>query len=379
MLQKLYVNHYRCLENFEINLKDLSSVLLMGKNGAGKSTVASVLKVFQSIGRGVNRIGQLIEVKDFSYSKSNIPIHFEIETLLDNKVYKYILVLEFPKGFKEVRIKEEQLVVDGATIYTREEAKVTLYNPPRSSIGNSDLISRVRGSDFFVDWHLVALPIIQASEKDVIDIFRTWLARIVILSPIPSLMTGDFIGETLEPVSNGSNFTQWLFGLLSNYPASYTQTFNYLHEVMPDIQDFRNDKIGKDSKSLVVNFSQDKTQFSIDFEDLSDGEKCFFLCATVIAANKHYGPLFCFWDEPDNYLSISEVGLFIASLRQSFYNNGQILVTSHNSEAIRGFSDENTFFLDRRSHLEPTRVQLLENLDIKGDLINTLIRGDLES
>ncbi|MFN9402037.1 MAG: ATP-binding protein, partial [Dolichospermum sp.] len=105
------------------------------------------------------------------------------------------------------------------------------------------------------------------------------------------------------------------------------------------------------------------------FQDLSDGEKCFFLCAVVLAANKFYGPVFCFWDEPDNYLSLSVVGDFIMSLRRSFKDNGQIVVTSHNPEAIREFSDENTFFLHRKSHLEPTLIRLLNDIPATGDLI----------
>ena len=52
MLQRLYVHNFRCLENFELNLKDLPSSLLIGKNGAGKSTIAFALEIFQSIGRG---------------------------------------------------------------------------------------------------------------------------------------------------------------------------------------------------------------------------------------------------------------------------------------------------------------------------------------
>jgi predicted ATPase len=114
------------------------------------------------------------------------------------------------------------------------------------------------------------------------------------------------------------------------------------------------------------------------YKDLSDGEKCFFLSAVVLAANKFYGPIFCFWDEPDNYLSLSGVGDFAMSLRNSFKDNGQILVTSHNPEAIREFSYENTFFLDRKSHLEPTLIRLLSDIPTTGDLINALICGDIE-
>ena len=114
------------------------------------------------------------------------------------------------------------------------------------------------------------------------------------------------------------------------------------------------------------------------FVTLSDGEKCFFICALVLAANEAYGPIFCFWDEPDSHLAIDEVGHFVTALRRSFENGGgQVLMTSHNSEAIRRFSDENTMVLLRESHLEPTRVKSLEEIGVKGDLINTLLRGDI--
>jgi predicted ATPase len=129
---------------------------------------------------------------------------------------------------------------------------------------------------------------------------------------------------------------------------------------------------------MIVRFEANNANLSIEFNDLSDGEKCFFLCAVVLAANKFYGPLFCFWDEPDNYLSLWEVGHFVMSLRRSFKNSGQILVTSHNPEAIRQFSNENTFVLDRKSHLEPTLFRPLSEMSGKDDLINALIGGDIE-
>jgi predicted ATPase len=130
---------------------------------------------------------------------------------------------------------------------------------------------------------------------------------------------------------------------------------------------------------MMVRFAKDdaNTNISIDFEDLSDGEKCLFVCATVLAANKHYGPLFCFWDEPANYLSLSEIGYLLSTLRRSFEKKGQLVVASHNEEAIRKFSDENTFLLARRSHLEPTLVQSVARIQRSGDLITSLIHNDL--
>ncbi len=376
MIQRIYVHNFRCLENFELKLGSLPSALLIGKNGSGKSTLRLVLEILQSIGRqsigqGENRVGKLVEPKDFACGRSNVPMRFEIEVLLNRTLYKYELALELPAGFKELRVLDEQLTVAGNIVFSRKNAQVNLRATRQQN----------QESRFLVDWHLIALPVVQQSEEDPIHIFRSWLARAVILSPIPQIVKGESKGETLEPKSDGSNFAEWFAGLLSRTPAAYTQITDYLRHVLPDIEDFQNQPTGKDSKNLVVRFREKSAGLSVDFFDLSAGEKCFFLCAVVLATNRHYGPMFCFWDEPDSHLSVSEVGHFVAALRQAFTgeSQSQILVSSHNPEAIRKFSNENTFVLNRRSHLEPTTVRLLQDLDVKGDLVDALIRGDVEN
>lgn len=369
MLQRLYIHNFRCLENFELNLKEMSSALLIGRNGSGKSTIASALEVFQNIGRGINRVKELVMAYDFARGRSDVPIRFEIEVLIKNDLYKYILAFDLPENLIELRVIEEQLIVTGNPIYSRKEAQIALN--PREE--NS------QEAKFMVDWHLVALPVIQEqSQTDPLHIFKTWLARTIVLAPIPRLMNGDSQGETLEPKRDMSNFGEWFSGLLSRYPAAYASIVQYLREVMPDLKDFRNEILGKDFKSTIVRFEEKDAKLSIYFKDLSDGEKCFFLGAVVLAANEAYGSLFCFWDEPENYLSLSEVGHFVTSLRRSFKNGGQILVTSHNPEAIQKFSDENTWVLDRKSHLEPTTIKLLEDVSIRGNLVDALIRDNLE-
>jgi ABC-type branched-subunit amino acid transport system ATPase component len=145
MLQRLYVHNFRCLVNFELSLKGLSSSLLIGKNGVGKSTVAKVLEIFQSVGRGINRVGKLVEPKDFAHGHSDLPIRFEIEVVLEGRRFQYILAFELPDGFRELRVLEENLLMEGVPVYTREKAQVTL-------------MSEHRQAQFLVDWHLVALP-----------------------------------------------------------------------------------------------------------------------------------------------------------------------------------------------------------------------------
>lgn len=364
MIQRLYVHNFRCLENFELTLKDQPSVLFIGKNGVGKSTIRAVLEKLQRIGRGVNRLRDIVNAKDFARGRSDVPIRFEIEVLLEEKLFQYTLALELTETFREFRIAEEQLSVSGKPLYSRKEAQVILHPTPQN-----------REAQFLVDWHLVALPVIQNHQ---LEIFKTWLARMVILAPIPGFMTGDSKGETFEPEQDGSNFGEWFSGLLSRYPAAYTHIYEYLREgALPDIKDFLNETTSKESKSMIVRFEEKNAILSVYFRNLSDGEKYFFLGAVVIAASKFDGPLFCFWDEPDSHLSLSEVGFFITELRRSFQGKSQILLTSHHPEAIRKFSDENTLLLDRKSHLEPTLIRILSDIHIEGELVNSLIYGDI--
>jgi ABC-type cobalamin/Fe3+-siderophores transport system ATPase subunit len=148
---------------------------------------------------------------------------------------------------------------------------------------------------------------------------------------------------------------------------------------MPDVQDIKNPTVGKDSRSLAVQFSTEQGSVNLPFDDLSDGEKCFMICALVLAANRAYGPVACFWDEPDNYLALSEVSQFVLALRRAFQSDGgQFIATSHNPEAIRSFSDENTLIFSRSNHLQPTRVRPLGDIRVNGDLISALVRGDVE-
>jgi ABC-type polysaccharide/polyol phosphate transport system ATPase subunit len=86
--KRLYAHNFRYLENFELPLKGMPCALSIGKNGAGKSTIASVLEILQSIDRGINRVGQLVQPKDFDRGRSDVPVRFEIEVLLEESTTK---------------------------------------------------------------------------------------------------------------------------------------------------------------------------------------------------------------------------------------------------------------------------------------------------
>ncbi len=373
MLKRLYVSNFRCLDNFEFKPGAQASALLIGKNGSGKSTLPRALKLFQAIGRGANRVGALVSPDEFSLGRVDVPMRFEIEALVGHSTFLYAIALELPPKLKELRVLEERLVIDGEEIFSRSQAQVKLSKSLSSQAA------------FKIDWHFIALPMIAGVDvAERLDAWRTWLAQMVILAPMPPLMLAESHGESKWPLPDGSNFAEWLTGLLVERPDAYSHIVTYLKPIMPDFGGFKNLPSGKDRKSLVVWFegahaASGGSKFELNFAELSDGEKCTILCAVLIAANASYGPVFAFWDEPDNYLSLPEVSHFIHALRSAFEAQGQLIVTSHSAETIRSFSRENTFLMTRKSHLEPSLIRPLTDLPDDGDVVEAYLRGELEA
>lgn len=367
MIERLYIHNFRCLDNFVLPVEGLSSALLVGRNGSGKSSVGFALEILQQIGRGTNRIRDLIKPHEIRYGHTAEPVRIELEVRIGEVLFAYSLALELPEGFRELRVLEESLQIDGLAKYNRKVAQ--LHFPSGGS--SADEMS--------FDWHLVWLSAAQArSETDPLNIFRKWLARMLIVRPYPLGITGESSEETLNPVPDMRNFGDWWTGLISHSPSSYAQIDKALRQLIPDLKDIKNPVIAKESRSLEVQFEQNDKTMVLPFHLLSDGEKCMLIWALVMAANEAYGPLLCFWDEPDNYLAISEVGDFATDLRRAFQKGGQFIGTSHNAEVIKKFSDENTFLLSRNSHREPTQIRPLREVNYQGDLISSLVRGEIE-
>jgi recombinational DNA repair ATPase RecF len=101
VIRRFYVHNFRCLENFTLPVSGQSSVLPIGNNGSGKTTVALAVETLQKIGRGVNRVGTLVQPKDIFLQRSDVPVRVEIEVELQGRMYEYTIAFELPDGFKD--------------------------------------------------------------------------------------------------------------------------------------------------------------------------------------------------------------------------------------------------------------------------------------
>jgi ABC-type cobalamin/Fe3+-siderophores transport system ATPase subunit len=364
MIERLYVQNFRCLESVALNFAGKASTLIIGKNGAGKSTTRKALAVFQHICRGSSRVDKLFSPSDFALGTADRPMRFEIEVSLSGKRYTYNIAFDWPPQFREARILEESLAVDAQPVFTRQLAQVQLASGP----------------SFRLDWHVVGLPVIDEKppERPIRNLSQ-FLGALVVIAPIPANMKGFSEQPSPQLEEDASNVASCLRGLLETEFAAYAHFDAYIRSVIPDFSAIKNADRGKEGKQLLVSFkAQDQSRsLEVEFDALSDGEKCFFLTGYMVASSAAGLPIVCMWDEPDHHLSLSEVGQFITALRKMARQGGQFIATTHHPETVRQFSDDSTIVLTRKSHLDPTRARFLSEFSYSGDLVHSLIRDEI--
>jgi predicted ATPase len=364
MITRLYAHNFRCFENFTLDLADSPSVLLIGRNGSGKSTVRHLLGLFQRIGRGPNRARELVTKADYNARGGYAALRAEIEFRLHGTPCKYAVSFGWTKDLQAAYVQDERLEIGGAVLFERTSHDVQL----------------VGGVRFGLDPQVLALPVIQQNPGGVgVNEVRAYFSSLFLLSPVPCLMTGHSLEPTDELLADGSNLASCLQSMLTRKPAAYPPFREYVQGVFPDFESIETRRVGEKGTELLVNFGRPESRpaLTLEFKQLSDGEKCVFLAAFVVTMSQVGSPVFCFWDEPDNHLSLDEAWSFVIALRKMTGEVNQLVATSHHPEAIRAFSDETTVVLTRKSHLDPVVPKLLSEVGYHGNLINALIRGEV--
>jgi predicted ATPase len=379
MLNQIAIKNYKCFEDFSFSFDaDTHAMLLLGNNGSGKTSFADALELFQKIGRGEGRIGRLIAPEQ--RWDTTCPVELKVTVTLEENRYEYGFSLEFPDGYQELRISSEKLTCGGHVVYDRKSANIFFAQEKTTQ-------------SFTYDWHVLFLPTFANNNdtlQDRVALFRAWLANILVLSPYPKMFKEEFGSSVHWPSRDCTDCASWLSHLLTSRPKSYSEIENYLKEIWYDFHTISNEQVGSLNKQLKLEFQEDafkhKTSYSPTLNLLSDGEKCLFLSAVVIAAHAVTPSTLCFWDEPDAFLSLSETAHFIRKMRNVFSEHGQLLVTSHNQEVINAFTESTTWIIDRKSHLSPVkplkRISDVRGSDIlpkKSSLIHALTAGEIRS
>ena len=354
MIKRIKVQNYRCLQQFELKCADVDVMLTLGLNGVGKTTLLKVLSLLQQIASGVSAIPDLFLISDFSFAETKDKImRVELETEREGKRYQYCLALELPERFTRLRVFEEALTCDEERLYGRKVSQV--------------LLGEKAGCGFLLDWHQFALPMIQDKDGDErIANFKKSLMEMVLVSPMPNVMGDTLSGDGGYLKMDASNLAAWISECQLSAPKSYAMIVDRLRDgIFPDLVGYEFAKDNDDSPRRLT-FIFEKTGAGIirsRFGTLSDGEKCEIL-STVIGVKAALGMCdFCYWDEPDNFLAISEVRMMISALRADMAAaKGQYFFSSHSLQALDAVPVERVKVFMRDSHLEPAYLRDVREL-----------------
>lgn len=364
MIRRLYIDNYKCFSNFELRLDKLPCSMIIGANGSGKSTVAEVLSLFAAIGRGnadINNIMPQHARSALKVERSSSVITLEIEVGDATRTWQYSFCVE-PEGIA-YKIVSEKLTL-GDTI---------LFDRARLHLSNTVLAMAVVSDE--------------TSANRYIADFRAMLAAIYVLRPVPQMMgasVGIGAGHFLK--ADASNFVSWLPNVMAHDNNAYSAFREYLQCVFPDFAKVAIGNTAVEGRTFTIGFRTGNADefVSLSFDRLSDGEKCQFIAASLIALNVHFESLTVFWDEPDNYITTSEVGYLLPALCNSFQKRGQLIVSSHSREAIVTFGENEIISFRRANHYSPVRQpQTAQEMRasglLKGSLDEALQNGDAVS
>lgn len=364
MIRRLYIDNYKCFSNFELRLDKLPCSMIIGANGSGKSTIAEVLSCFSAIGRGNVNINDIIPQyarSALNTDRNSTMITLEIEVGDATRIWQYSICVE--SVGMAYRIMSEKLTCGEAVVFDR--AKLHLSNM------------------------VVALAVVADDnpESRTISDFRSILAAIHVVRPIPQGMGAAVVtgtGHFLE--IDASNFSSWLPNIMANDNNAYSAFSDYLKCVFPDFARVSLENTTVEGRAFTVGFKDGSSGaiISLGFDRLSDGEKCQFIAASLVALNAHLENLTVFWDEPDNYITTSEVGYLLPALCNSFHKRGQFIVSSHSREAIVTFGENEIISFRRANHYSPVRQpqtaqEMRESGQFAGSLDEALQNGDAVS
>ncbi len=372
MIERIYVHNYKCFENFEFLPNGKTPLMIIGKNGTGKSTLVEVLRILQSL---VTQVSTSVTLLPEKIPNITAPVRFELEIEAEGHSFEFRVAVEYAKETRAFVVVEERLYHNNEPIILREKEKVEAFR------------NQVKSS-YTIDQHVIALATMPTSPstEEPLAIFRHLMFLMTILKPIPSQMRADFKRQflmRLPPMPDWFldtgclEFVPWLQSQFATFPELYPKIQDVLTEFLPDLKSFKFDRASDGQYRLWVVFhlsraggqySNRMSERTILFDELSDGEKCFFIAAAIRALNtvspRH---LTCIWDEPDNYLSVKEVNAFMSSLCADFYKKGQIIFFSHNEDAIRAFTKDEILIFRRRSHLDPILNPITMEEFLRGD------------
>lgn len=357
MLKRLYVNNYRGLVNFEHRFDELT--LLLGPNGSGKSTILDCL---DSLKRFLTQKEEVLEVfpwVDFTcWVMLDIPVQiFELEIEGDGGIYFYRLVVEHNPKEKKARMKEEILNFNDNPLFSFQGSEAKLYRDDFSS-----------GPSYRLDWSKSGVGWIEEGRDNARLIwFQDWMKRFLVVQLQPKMMNAEFMNvgqEVRTPQKSLKDFSAWYSFLLQERQGQIIHVVEKMRDIIPGFDSFFVVTDGKMKTLCVKKKGQGSRKWSLEFSQLSDGQRALIALYTIVLAFPEEGGVVCI-DEPENYMALPEIQPWFYELERWLQQEGtQAIIISHHPRVVNFLAKDAGYWMEQEYSTGPVRIKKI-NLDIK--------------
>ena len=352
MLKQIFIDNYKCLVNFELNLNKIA--LLLGANGSGKSSVLEVLLKLREFIAGTKRISSVF-CHDTLTLWQRLPVQrFGLTITLDGAIYEYGLEIEHELNKKLCRVKKEWLLYDKQPLFQFENGNAQLYKD-----------NFQKGPEYPFDWSQSGLSALQPRpENQRLTRFKEWLNQMIIVRPVPSLMGNESPGEDAYLSLSADNFSSWYRYLSQEHQGKVFDLINRLRDILDGFHSFRLAKTGEEQRSLMVAFQRGETAADpiyYRFQELSDGQRMIILLYTLLIYVKDQQVCLCL-DEPENYLALPEIQPWLSECYDEIgQGQGQMLFISHHPEIINYLASGYGYWFEKEANMPVRLQQITEN------------------
>jgi predicted ATPase len=331
MLQRVYVDNYRCLVNFDCQFA--ARQLLLGANGSGKTTLFDVLLLLRDFcAYGLQYDAMFLGLSTTRWQE--VPTQsFELDVVGNGGTFRFRLVVDAWGSPARPRVSTEEVLFDGKPVFRFANGDVQLFNDRHEA-----------KVTYPFDWHRSALATItERRENTKLTWFKRWLSQLSFFSPDPRQMHPVAEKEAAWPARNLSNFASWYRHLrLEDDDQALLQD---LREVIPGFHSMDLKDVGMGNRVLTVTFA-DQSQW-YGFGELSDGQRVLIALYTIL----HFvasQPTVLLLDEPDNFIALGEILPWLDKLLDRAEESGaQIFVLSHHPELLNRMAVEGGILFDR--------------------------------
>lgn len=394
MITRIYIDNYRCFNNFELGLGPMN--LLLGDNGSGKSSVFDVLAGIREMVLGHCPALFAFPARELcrwiSADRGSARMRFGIQARIPDPwkdgpdpeaplEMEYGVVIEHEVGQTRASVRVESLRIADRDLFLFEDGEVSLF-------GDDGTV----GPRFPADQGgsaLAAVPDRRDNRR--LTAFRALLDDIRLLRLVPCLMRDHTTmyrdpssdvrlrRQALELSASGEDAADWLYEIHAEYGGFAAETDEAFQAIIPQYTRTRFPQQG-DARTPRIDTAL--VPRGLRLSELSDGQRALIVLYTLLYSlppRRHA----LFIDEPDNYVALGEIQPWLrAASGRAGHEIPQVVLISHHPEAIDYLAGANAVYFwredGRHTRCRPVS-EMLSDEDDTLRLSERIARGWLDA